>query len=157
MNTATGPQVGTLAAGQTTTIAFQPKPKITSKPIRRVYIAGPMSGYPEHNFPAFERAILHLKNRGYLPVSPHLIDPTHVGECRIGNGAKYRVGANGHMESCHLLADIKQLVHCDAIYMLKGWEASFGSELELTCAKRFGFPIYFEGIDGYDIPNLAGE
>jgi len=37
---------------------------------RRVYIAGPMSGYPRFNYAAFDRAEQQLAAMGLEPVSP---------------------------------------------------------------------------------------
>ena len=49
------------------------------------YIAGPMTGYPSHNFPAFDQARKQLEARGLKVLSPadidreeHMIDPDNV-------------------------------------------------------------------------------
>jgi len=39
-----------------------------------VFIAGPMRGYKDYNFPAFDRAERILRNMGYHPVSPAVMD-----------------------------------------------------------------------------------
>ena len=41
-------------------------------------------------------------------------------------------------------ADIKALVDCDAIYMLKGWSNSKGAMLEFIIAKYLDMQIIFE-------------
>ena len=48
-------------------------------------------------------------------------------------------------------ADIKLLLECDAIFMLKGWEMSKGCKLELDIATTIGLPVYFENSDGYKL------
>jgi len=35
-----------------------------------IYISGPMTGLPDHNFPAFYEAAEHLKRLGWNPVNP---------------------------------------------------------------------------------------
>ena len=36
----------------------------------KLYIAGPMTGYPEFNYPAFRMAEAQLRARGYAPLCP---------------------------------------------------------------------------------------
>ena len=38
--------------------------------MRRIYIAGPMTGIPEHNYPAFHAAVAKLRAEGYAVTSP---------------------------------------------------------------------------------------
>lgn len=44
----------------------------------------------------------------------------------------------------HMRVDIRALVDCDSIYMLKGWELSKGAKLELDVASSCGIPVEFE-------------
>jgi hypothetical protein len=43
-----------------------------------------------------------------------------------------------------MVEDIRQLMTCDAIYMLKGWEKSKGASLEHHIAKELGLEIYYD-------------
>lgn len=38
-----------------------------------LYISGPMTGYPEANYPAFSKASIQLTEVGYSVISPHSI------------------------------------------------------------------------------------
>lgn len=40
-----------------------------------LYISGPMAGWPEHNYPAFEVATRNLRDAGYRILSPHELGP----------------------------------------------------------------------------------
>lgn len=93
---------------------------------RRCYIAGPMSGYVDHNFPAFKKAAKELRARGYDVISPHEIenDQNDWYQC--------------------MRDDIKQLVDCDTIYLLDGWWNSTGAKLECTIAYGLDMEIWFE-------------
>lgn len=45
------------------------KPELAFKlyePVRRVYIAGPMTGLPEFNYPAFNACAADLRAKGFL-------------------------------------------------------------------------------------------
>lgn len=40
--------------------------------------------------------------------------------------------------------DIKELLNCSHIYMLKGWHLSKGANIEFNLAKDLGLTIYFQ-------------
>lgn len=87
----------------------------------RIYIAGPMSGLPDLNFPAFHAAAAQLRASGYDAVNP----------------AEINADPNAGWEDC-MRADIAQLVTCKAIALLPGWEKSRGARLEAHIADQLG-------------------
>lgn len=91
----------------------------------KLYVAGPMSGYPEMNFPAFHAEAARLRGMGFQIVNPAEInaDPTA-----------------GWLEC--MRADIRELVTCDGIALLPGWEQSRGATVEHTLARGLGLRIY---------------
>ncbi len=90
----------------------------------KVYIAGPMTGLPQFNFPAFEKAAATLRSAGLQVVSPHEDnDTTQPREFYIRRG-------------------IRQLLDCDSIYMLPGWKESAGARLELDIALNLGLFVF---------------
>jgi hypothetical protein len=91
---------------------------------KRVYISGPMTGYPDFNKPAFNREAERLRVLGYDVVNPAELNPdetTPWHEC--------------------LRNDIAHLVTCDALVMIEGWERSNGAHLEIHIAHRVGMEI----------------
>ncbi|MEN2672595.1 DUF4406 domain-containing protein [Herbaspirillum huttiense] len=98
--------------------------------MKRIYIAGPMSGLPELNFPAFHAAAAELRAQGYDVVNPAEInaDPT------------------AGWVACMRL-DIAQLVTCDQIMMLPGWENSRGATLELHIAQMLEMPVQYAKVN----------
>ena len=94
---------------------------------KKIYVSGPMTGMPKHNFPAFYKAERELKDQGF----------------KVFNPARNERNDKFTWED-YLRKDIKKLCECDHIYMLNGWENSRGAQLELHIAHRLGFNIMFE-------------
>lgn len=110
----------------------------------KIYISGPISGYENSNRPAFNQTALAVRALGHLPVIPHDIPPwPHDGPCP----RSYAMGGNGdspHSAACFLRGDLSFMLRvCDALLMLKGWEASVGARLEHQVAASCGMPIYY--------------
>lgn len=106
-----------------------------------------MSGYPEHNFPAFHRAAAYLRGSwGFDVVNPAELDETED-----------HPDARQHPWSHYMRRDIARLVECDAVIVLAGWTESRGATLETYIARKLGFPIY-EFTTGYlvveDVPPI---
>jgi len=97
----------------------------------KAYIAGPMSGYTENNFPAFFKAEEFLVNK--FP------DGTILNPARLDMDVP-----EGELkwENC-MRRDIKALVDMTDIVLLNGWEASRGACLENHIATALGFRRWF--------------
>ncbi|MCM2543893.1 DUF4406 domain-containing protein [Burkholderia glumae] len=91
----------------------------------KLYIAGPMSGIAELNFPAFHAEAARLRAVGFEIVNP----------------AEINSDTSGSWIDC-MRADIKQLVDCDGIALLDGWEQSKGAMVEQTLARGLGLCVY---------------
>jgi hypothetical protein len=94
----------------------------------RIYLSGPMSGLPEHNFPAFMRYAAELRAAGHSVVNP----------------AEINIDAALSWKQC-LRADVRELADCDAIALMPGWEISEGAQLELHIAHRLGLEVLHIG------------
>lgn len=101
----------------------------------RVYIAGPIAGYPNLNREAFTSAAEKLLSLGHIPVNPHDVAPTvhDDGEC-IGDPT-----AGDHGYGCFMVPDLRALLGCRGYTLLKGWERSRGATVEEAVAKICGF------------------
>jgi len=93
-----------------------------------IYIAGPMSGYPDHNFPAFHEAAYHWREAGWDVINPAELDAPDITVPRLW---RY-----------FLRQDLKLLVDCDAIAFLPGWQGSKGAELENAVATALGIRVF---------------
>lgn len=91
----------------------------------RVYIAGRMSGLPDLNYPMFHAAASHLRQLGYKVESP--------AECELP--------PDSTTWQQFMRSGITQLMRCDAIVMLPGWEQSRGATAEHAIAKLIDIPV----------------
>lgn len=97
----------------------------------RVYVAGPMSGMPGHNFPAFNAAADSLRAQGW-----HVENPAEHGEVDGATWADY------------MHCDVAMLASCSAIHLLPGWSKSRGATLEAYIAAALGMQFqYAEGAE----------
>lgn len=104
------------------------------------YIAGPMTGIPAYNFPAFDAARDMLSEQGHYVMSPADLDrengfdaiqtPDKVVTAEFVRAARKR--------------DIEAIEMCDAIYMLEGWEDSVGARAELAYAQWCGHTVMYQ-------------
>ena len=108
----------------------------------RIYVAGPMTGYPELNFPAFHAAAARLRALGHSVINPAEINggADEVATCATMTPEQYAA----HWRAC-MRNDIRALMDCDGIYMLHGWEASRGATLEHHIAVSLGLSVSYAG------------
>lgn len=92
--------------------------------VGRVYVAGPMTGIVDHNFPAFNEMADLLRGLGY-----HVENPADHG---VIDGAEW---------ADYLRHDISRLASCEALVLLPGWDRSRGALLEVHIAKALGMRI----------------
>lgn len=97
----------------------------------RVYLSGPMKGYKDSNFPAFHATAAELRARGLEVVNPAEINVTGAGPDQPE-----------FYNQC-LRADLKAMMDCQAIALMRGWERSNGANLELHVAHRVGMEVLF--------------
>ncbi len=109
----------------------------------KVYISGPMTGLPESNYPAFNRAAAEWRALGW----------------EVDNPAEHFGGDASRTYKEYVEVDIESLKASDAIAMLPGWDSptARGSVWEHAIAvKMLGLPVYDATVpiapwgDGYD-------
>lgn len=94
----------------------------------RVYIAGPMTGLPEFNFPAFHEAAAAWRSVGWTVLNP----------------AELFDGATDRPYKEYAEHDVKLIRSCDAIAMLPGWDGpnARGSVWERELALLLGLTVH---------------
>lgn len=95
--------------------------------VERVYIAGPMTGLPSLNFPAFEAEAKRYRARG----------------CHVENPAEINPDVTKPWEECMRL-DIPRMLTCDTVVMLPGWQQSKGAKIEHDLALALGMAIVYQ-------------
>ena len=113
---------------------------------KRYYLAGPMSGIPQFNFPALDTAKASLLAQGYAVVSPAELDDEIARKAALaspdGNMEEY-VAETGETWGDFLARDVKLIAdEVDGVILLEGWEESKGARLEAFVARTCGKPVY---------------
>ena len=110
----------------------------------KLYIAGPMSGIPQFNFPAFFAAGDALRAAGYEVVNPAEID--HEEDKGLAMKSKDgQLSKSGHRKTWgdFLMRDVKLIAdQVDGIAVLPGWENSRGARLECFVAATVQKPVF---------------
>lgn len=98
----------------------------------RLYLAGPMTGIAQLNFPKFHAEAARLRSLGFEVVNPAELnneDPNMA----FATYDEYLA----HWRKC-MRVDIAQLLHCDSVALLDGWTSSKGARLEQHVAFELG-------------------
>lgn len=111
-------------------------PRHPTAGISKLYVSGPMSGHPDHNFPAFHEAARQERSYGYDVVSPAELDLEEQG----GIPDPVEVGGKEYIE--YLSRDVLHVVGVDAIIALPGWQKSRGAKFEAYIAAGLEKPVY---------------
>lgn len=112
----------------------------------RIYVAGPMRGIPEFNFPAFHAATARLRADGHAVFNPAERDNERHGvDISKGNATGDEgVAARQHGFNLReaLAEDLYWICqHADAVALLPGWQNSKGAAAELAAAKAIGLEV----------------
>lgn len=93
---------------------------------QRLYLAGPMTGLPDFNYPAFAREAALYRLAGFAVENPA---ENPVPPCRSWLG--------------YMRTAIGQLARCDVVAMLPGWENSRGACVEHRLAMGLGLRVIY--------------
>jgi hypothetical protein len=98
---------------------------------KKVYLAGPMTGYEHYNYPAFHRATAKLRTEGF-----YVFNPAEIAEDYGGTEA---------FDARQAFAEYTRIIceEADGIVMLPGWEESKGANIEHGLAKMLGLEITY--------------
>lgn len=93
-----------------------------------LYIAGPMTGLPENNYPAFHTAAAQYRATGFTVLNP----AENLPPCPAPVWSDWmRLG-------------LPQLLQCRGIVLLPGWEHSRGARIEHDLAQNLGLAVFLD-------------
>ena len=111
-----------------------------------IYIAGPMRGYADGNFPAFDRQERVLREQGWEVINPANLDRTegcppngHENFDPATDYDDHEFMREAMRRDCLVICE-----RCTAMYMMTRWEQSRGAKAEWHLAKALGLKIYYE-------------
>lgn len=90
----------------------------------KIYLAGPMSGIEELNYPAFNAEAKRLRDLGH----------------KVENPAENPVPPCGSWTGYMRMA-LRQLVDCECVALLPGWTDSKGAVIERNLAQALEMPV----------------
>lgn len=101
----------------------------------RAYLAGPMTGYPERNFPEFILRKQQLEDDGWDVVFP--FDITGNEDNLLTRPYVIR------LDLFLIIGKDESQPPVDAMFVLRGWERSRGTRLEVETACQLDIPVYW--------------
>jgi hypothetical protein len=90
--------------------------------INKLYLSGPMSNYPQCNYPAFNKAARSLRRLGF-----YVVNPAEFGS------------RQAHMADM-MREDLTAMMSCDGLALMDSWWESRGSCLEVQTAGMLRMP-----------------
>lgn len=99
----------------------------------RLYIAGPMTGLLDNNYPAFHAAAERLRAAGYAVENPAENTPPDPNHFNGGTWVQW------------MRLALRQMLTCDGVALLSGWHQSQGAKIEARTARDVGLPVMMVG------------
>lgn len=97
----------------------------------KYYLAGPMSGIPDRNFPAFNAAAKMLRDCGHEVINPAEMNHEH----------QYAADDCKPIRAICMRRDIEALMTCEGVATLINWQTSKGAQCEVAIAEQLNMPV----------------
>lgn len=110
----------------------------------KIYLAGPMRGYKDFNFPAFMKAAAELRAQGHEVFNPAENDIKKNGHDinKSETGSIEEAEAKGFDRRDAIMDDLTYIIReAEGIVMLPGWEKSKGANAEYWTAQFLGLKV----------------
>lgn len=114
----------------------------------KIYLAGPMRGYHEFNFPAFKKNAAALRAMGHTVFSPAEKDEEQFGgaafkgKVEIQDKVAAQVGFD--LRKAFLMDLTFICEEADAVCLMEGWERSAGATAESATALALGLRRFIQ-------------
>lgn len=118
----------------------------------KIYLSGPMTGYPQYNFPAFDYAAAKLRAEGHEVFSP--ADNDRVRGLTGDTTIPFPPGVTARV----LFKDDTSYIcdHAEKVALLAGWEKSRGARAEVALAEAIQIQVEILGPE-YNLPTPAND
>ena len=104
----------------------------TNGSLEKLYLAGPMSGVVQFNYPSFHEAAARLRALGFEVLNPaELFHEILEDGYSPKNWEFYMKGA------------LREMMVCDSLVMLENWDMSRGATIEKELAEKLRMQVYF--------------
>ena len=114
------------------------------------YLAGPMRGIDQFNFPMFDSVARFLRFAGRTVVSPAEHD-------RAMGFDETKNSLDGFDMKEAILWDLEQVANCERIVLLPGWEQSSGVKVELALAEMLHKDVAYYNAHLWNIDVQVGK
>jgi hypothetical protein len=131
------------------------------------YLAGPMSGIPQFNYPEFHRIAKELREAGYNIISPVEEDSPELQATLMAskdglvNGLQHvdtKAKVEGESWGDILARDVQTIFNrCDGVVVMQDWGKSRGARLEVFVANLAGRSLFVYEGKGRIRPMREGE
>ena len=117
----------------------------------KIYLAGPMRGIPDFNFPAFKQGAAYLRKQGHEVFNPAERDEDDFGKTIQKKGDEHAFAESVGLTTQELrrrvfFFDAEYITkYADAIALLPGWEGSKGAKAEKALAEALGLDVIHLG------------
>lgn len=103
----------------------------------KIYLAGPMTGIKDFNFPAFDKAAKELEDAGYIVFNPAANDRRRYGDDFLQHPERFDRRATMFDDTSWICNN------ANIIALLPGWERSKGVAVEKALAEYLGLEIRY--------------
>lgn len=114
----------------------------------KIYLAGPMRGYRDFNFPAFNAAAKRLRAQGHEVFNPAERDEKEFGEIKNKSGDEQTLARDVGMTVDQLRRHVFEqdmtwiCRHAEVVALLPDWEDSKGARAERALAIALGLDVW---------------
>jgi len=115
--------------------------------MKKIYLAGPMRGIPEFNFPLFNATAALLRADGYEVFNPAERDEANFGNIANAQGDEVVFAEQVNLSVMGLRRKVFYedmawiCLQADTVALLPGWEWSKGARAEKALAEALGLEV----------------
>lgn len=109
-----------------------------------LYVAGPMTGILDFNYPEFNEVADNLRECGYTVLNPADVDAIHKRERQSGfarHACNTCDDGLKHEWPWYMKRTLRMMLDADGIALLRGWSQSRGAKIEAFVGKAVGMDV----------------